>query len=69
MQGGAFNQEGHILELMQEGARKDAEMRELYKNYQNALGNLKETMDKNNILSREVARLSKKLKDSDLSKY
>lgn len=69
MQGGAFNQESHILELMQEGARKDAEIRELHKDYHNALGNLKETMDKNNILSREVARLSKKLKDSDLSKY
>lgn len=33
LQGGASNQEGHILELMQEGARKDAEIREMNKNY------------------------------------
>ena len=52
MQGGSSNQEGRILELMQEGARKDAELREMNNNYQKAIGNLKETMDKNNMLSR-----------------
>lgn len=68
-EGGAFTQEGYVLEILQEGARKDAEFRELNKNYQKAIGNLKETMDKNGMLSREVARLSKKLKDSELSNY
>lgn len=40
-EGGAITQEGYIRELLQEGARKEVEVRELSKNYHKAIGNLK----------------------------
>lgn len=53
------------LEALQEKERK---YRELEERYKEAISGLSETIEKNRMLSSEVARLSRKLQESDLSK-
>ena len=60
--------EASLQEMSRLMLEKDSHYDELRRKYEQAIFSLKDTVMKNEILSREMERVSRKLKDSELSK-